>query len=302
MNTPTSLKNSRSCSVRRLTPNFISYFMDYVILSIIGLAMGLSGGLLGIGGSIVMIPAMTLAFGENQHLYQAASMICNFFVALSSVVAHRRAGTINLRTLRIMVPVGMVGVVLGVAGSNLSFFANERSYLLARIFGIFLVYVAVLNAYKLIKTLHRNPDADITTPYLAVPTRGSTVAVGLITGLSAGLLGIGAGSVATPLQQVWCKTPLRRAMSNSAGMIVCITWLGALIKNATLGQHHIDLPVFSTYPAWAVSLLIAWTTVPTALIGGYLGGYLMHRLPKNLVRACFIVIVGLAATQFLTVS
>ncbi|NIA17514.1 MAG: sulfite exporter TauE/SafE family protein, partial [Planctomycetes bacterium] len=36
---------------------------------LIGLSMGLAGGLLGIGGSVVMIPTMFFVFGENQHLY-----------------------------------------------------------------------------------------------------------------------------------------------------------------------------------------------------------------------------------------
>jgi len=36
--------------------------MDYFILAAIGVVMGLFGGLLGIGGSVVMIPAMVLAF------------------------------------------------------------------------------------------------------------------------------------------------------------------------------------------------------------------------------------------------
>ncbi len=40
--------------------------------------MGLFGGLLGLGGSTIMIPALVMVFGENQHLYQAAAMICNF--------------------------------------------------------------------------------------------------------------------------------------------------------------------------------------------------------------------------------
>ena len=55
--------------------------MDYILYSIIGLSMGVVGGTLGIGGAVFMIPAMTFVFGENQHLYQAAAMICIFFVS-----------------------------------------------------------------------------------------------------------------------------------------------------------------------------------------------------------------------------
>ena len=68
--------------------------MDYVIFMGIGLAMGLLGGLLGIGGGIVMIPAMVFFFGENQHLYQAAAIMCAFGVSCSAVIAHRKAQAI----------------------------------------------------------------------------------------------------------------------------------------------------------------------------------------------------------------
>jgi len=65
--------------------------MEYLALATIGIVMGLFGGLLGIGGSVVMIPALVFLFGENQHLYQASAMICNFFVGGASVVVHKKA-------------------------------------------------------------------------------------------------------------------------------------------------------------------------------------------------------------------
>ena len=40
---------------------------DLLIIAVIGLTAGLLGGMLGIGGSIVMIPAMSYVFGYDQH-------------------------------------------------------------------------------------------------------------------------------------------------------------------------------------------------------------------------------------------
>ena len=65
---------------------------EMLILMAIGLCAGLLGGLLGIGGSVVMIPAMSVIFGPAQHLYQGAAMIVNFFVVIPAVIQHRRAG------------------------------------------------------------------------------------------------------------------------------------------------------------------------------------------------------------------
>ena len=81
--------------------------MDYLILLTIGLVMGVLGGLLGIGGSVIMIPAMTVAFGENQHLYQASAMICNFCVGASSALAHKKARSLYKPVLKSMVPMAM---------------------------------------------------------------------------------------------------------------------------------------------------------------------------------------------------
>jgi uncharacterized membrane protein YfcA len=50
----------------------------------------------------------------------------------------------------------------------------------------------------------------------------------MLTGGAAGLLGSGAGSVATPMQQFFLRMPLKRAMSNSASVIVGIAWIGDL--------------------------------------------------------------------------
>mgnify|MGYP000055993888 FL=1 len=267
--------------------------MDIVIYLVIGLCMGVLGGMLGIGGSVFMIPAMTLAFDENQHLYQAAAMICNFFVASSSMLAHRKAEAWVKSVLLWLVPAAIVGIFGGVMLSNAPVFEGEKSYLLARAFGIFLVYVVIYNSYRLY--LHLHPKIEVVSKSMPPKkiARVFSVICGAITGLAAGLLGIGAGTVATPLQQVTLKLPLKNAMSNSAVTIVCISWLGAIYKNATLAQHGI---------AVADSLKIAAWVIPGAVVGGFIGGHLMHTLPKNIVRGIFIGVCLMAAIKLLTVT
>ena len=266
--------------------------MEIALLIIIGLAMGVIGGMLGIGGAVFLIPALTFVFGENQHLYQAASMICIFFVSGSALIAHRKAKAISNEVLIRLIPAAMLGIVGGVALSNCSFFEGDKDYILARLFGIFLAYVAFYNALRLVRSMkqHRNLERD---EPLQQPKTIPAALCGLATGLASGLLGIGAGTVATPLQQFSLKRPLREAMSNSAAAIVSISWLGAIYKNATLAQHGIGV---------TESLRIAVFIIPGAIIGGYIGGRLMHALPKNIVRAVFIAVCIIAAIKLLTVS
>ncbi|MHC4553391.1 MAG: sulfite exporter TauE/SafE family protein [Planctomycetota bacterium] len=265
-----------------------------MILIAFGLVMGLLGGMLGIGGAVVLIPMMTFYKGENQHLYQAAAMICIFFVSSASLIAHKKAKALSRQTLIRMVPGALVGIVAGVALSNSPLFEGQNDYLLARVFGGFLAYVAIYNGIRLFRSLRQeSPAAEEPLPPEQKPNTLLTGALGLITGTASGLLGIGAGTVATPLQQLCLKSPMRRAMGNSATLIVCVSWLGAIYKNATLAEHGID---------FVDSFKIAICIIPGAIIGGFFGGHLMHTLPKNIVRIVFIVVCVIAAAKLLTVS
>ena len=264
--------------------------MDYLIFLVTGILMGVFGGLLGIGGSIIMIPALVFAFGENQHLYQASAMICNFFVGLGAVLVHRKANVLVGDVVKWLVPFAVIGIIIGVAISNSSVFAREKSYLLARLYGGFALYVGVYNLLVFRRGRGGADGFDISR------TRSSpvlTILCGVLTGILAGLLGIGGGVVCVPLQQFFLKMPLKRAISNSAATIASISLFGAFYKNVTLSAHGIEI---------IESLKIAGCVIPGALVGAFLGGHAMHKLPVNLVRAAFIVLCLLACYKLLTVS
>jgi len=264
--------------------------MDVAILVGIGLIMGIFGGLLGIGGSVVMIPAMAWAFGENQHLWQASAMICNFAVAVTSAIVHHRESMLVRDVIKLMFPAALVGVLAGVAISNTSIFAGHNSYLLARIFGGFMVYLAVYNIFRFGGTSGGEDGRDISQIRRSGPL---AIAAGAVAGIGNGLLGIGGGSISTPLQQLLLKMPLKRAMANSAAMIMGISLFGAAYKNATLGQHGIE---------WTESVRIAAIVAPTAIVGSVIGTRLMHKVHKDWVRAIFIGVALLAAWRLLTIA
>ena len=264
--------------------------MDYFIYTAIGLVMGLFGGLLGIGGSIVMIPALVFAFGQKQHLYQASAMICNFFVCASAVVVHRKADVLVIDVVKWLIPAGLVGIVSGVWLSNIDFFAGANSRNLTRLFGFFIIYVAIYNIVKF-RDKHGGQDGlDISKVNKSTPL---TLFCGLLTGFTAGFLGLGGGTVCTPMQQLCLKMPLKRAISNSAALIASMALIGAFYKNITLNKHGI---------AATESLRIAIVVIPTAIVGAWIGSHLMHKLPKHLVRIIFIALLIIAAARMLTVN
>lgn len=263
------------------------------IIAAVGLLAGTLGGMLGVGGSVIMIPALALLFGQdktpgfNQHLYQAAAMIVNVAVALPAARRHYRSGTMSVAALKFMLPAALLLILVGVWTSNLPIFSSNGEaagpVLLGRVMAAFLLYVIGLNIYRMIRPAAERATLDDAAAYITKP-RGLTV--GSIMGFVAGLLGIGGGAVSVPLQQVLLKLPLRSCIANSSAIICLTAGFGAIFKNATLSQHSLH---------WQDSLLIAALLSPTALVGGHLGAHLTHVFPVRIVRVIFIALMILAA-------
>jgi len=255
--------------------------MEFVILIVLGLAAGALGGLLGIGGSVLMIPVLTLVLGRDQHVSQAAAMIVNVFVALPGVFRHHLARAIEWPVVRRMIPAGLVFILAGVALSN-----TLDARVLGNIFGGFLLTYVV--GTQVLRVVRRGKQV----PEHAPPRAGwlSAGGVGAIAGLAAGLLGIGGGVIAVPLLHVMCRLPLRRAIAASATMMCVTSVFGAAAKNATLSGLDLDV---------SESLLIAACLVPTAIAGGLYGAGLTHSLPLKWVRLVLNVLLLVAAIKFL---
>ncbi len=262
--------------------------VQYLLLVSIGFMAGLLGGLLGIGGSVLMIPGMTFVLGPAQHLYQGAAMIVNFFVALPAVVQHLRARAILVPVIRVMIPTVVISVLVGVWFSDRPWFRGDNQVYLARIFGGFMVYMAAYNIYRFF-TNRRLPEMDELAARKL--SRWKTVlTVGVPMGLSGGLLGIGGGAVAVPLQQVFLRVPLRQAVANSATTILPLSIIGACYKNYANAQ--VGIPFQKAF-------MLALILIPTAMIGGYLGGKMTHLLPRRFVRFVLIVVLLTAAVGML---
>ncbi len=254
------------------------------IIPVVGLLAGVLGGMLGVGGSVVMIPGLTLFLGPAQHLYQATAMIANVFVAVPATIRHRRAGAMHGPALRGMLPAAVLFILVGVWLSNRAVFAGVDGELwLRRVFALFLAYVIGMNVHRLFDGSGRDGDPPVSEAEHVTTTRGGVV--GAIMGTVAGLLGIGGGAVAVPMQQVLLRLPLRSCIANSSAIICVSAAVGAVYKNLTLpGEYR-----------WQTSLLIAALLAPSAFIGGRIGASLTHRLPLRQVRLAFVLLMFAAA-------
>ena len=255
---------------------------------LIGLGGGLAGGLLGIGGSMVMIPLMTVLFGPRQHLYQAAAMIVNFFVGAPAVFHHLRARAVMGVVVRQMVPAAALCVILGVLTSELPIFRGDRTKYLTGMFGLFLLSVA---AADIRKGLGRQPGRTDDETGGQRPVRRSAWIVGVPAGFLGGLLGVGGGFIAVPLQRRLLGLPLRNAIANSAATIVALSAIGASLKNYTLVTEQGE-------PLWD-SVRLALMLIPGAVAGSLIGSRLTHILPVRTVHAVFTVFLLIAAGRMI---
>jgi uncharacterized membrane protein YfcA len=109
-----------------------------VILAIVmGAAGGVVSGMLGVGGGILFVPALTLVLSLSQVKAEATSLLAIIPVAFVGAIRQRRYGNVRLRDGAVLGALSALGVIAGVA------LANELTQRALRIgFAVLLVVVA----------------------------------------------------------------------------------------------------------------------------------------------------------------
>jgi uncharacterized membrane protein YfcA len=110
-----------------------------IILVIIGFMTGVFGGLFGVGGAIMMIPAMVYFLGVDQHTAQGTSLAVMLPpIGLFAAYNYYKAGQVNIWYAVIIAVTFMVG---GYFGSKIALYLPEQ--LMKKIFAVFLILVAL---------------------------------------------------------------------------------------------------------------------------------------------------------------
>ena len=114
-------------------------YSDILLLLLIGLIAGTIGGSMGVGGGIVIVPALILFFGFSQHTAQGTSLaVLMFPMAIFGAYNYHKNGYVNIKYALILVLAFAVGQYLG---SLVSVNLPER--LLRKVFGGFVVLVGL---------------------------------------------------------------------------------------------------------------------------------------------------------------
>lgn len=249
----------------------------------IGLVAGVVGGLAGIGGSIIMIPALALILKyetpdkSEHHLYMAAAMCVNVVVSVTSHWKHRRKGVRDPRLLKLLLP-GMVGGIgFGVLLSD-QLEGNTLKLALVCFLMLYCVYNAATAVFKL-------PERELE----GVEASGARVlTIGGGTGVLSGLLGIGGGIVMVPLMQIWARIPLRRAIAASASVMWISAAIGASLKVFGLRQHGLS---------WVDAVLLAGPMAAGAAVGAPIGATLTHALKLPHLKLAISIILAIAGAR-----
>ena len=113
--------------------------MSVFMIILVGLAAGIAGGFLGIGGGIIMVPALVFFFGMTQHQAQGtvlATMVPP--IGLLAAMKYYYAGNVKIK---IAVFLCMGFFVGGLLGAQCAHYISET--LLKRIFGIVLFFISI---------------------------------------------------------------------------------------------------------------------------------------------------------------
>ena len=257
--------------------------VEALLLLILGVGAGWLGALVGIGGGIIVVPALVLGFGIEMRPAVAASLASVIATSTAAGSVYVGSGLTNMRlamTLEIATTLG------GITGGLLA--AAVPSHVLAAIFAAMMLVTVVLT----LRAGGEEPHEAIARPLAAEtpigredfgqlagayfdPALGRLVdyratrlglgsAVSFLAGLASGLLGLGGGFLKVPAMHLGMRVPLKVAAATSNFMIG-VTAVSSFFVYFARGDLHPFLACTVTLGVVAGALALGLTPVARVL-------------------------------------
>jgi len=245
-----------------------------------GAAAGILAGLFGVGGGMIMVPALTFLLpriGVPHSIYMQVAIATSLAVigvtSLSSTLSHHRRGAVAWPVFARIAP----GLVLGaLAGAWLAHGLSADA--LRSIVGV----GALLVATQML--LGAVPHTGESRP---PPAPAELFAAGALIGTLSSLVGIGGGSLTVPYLG-WRGLRIQQAVGTSADCGVPIAWAGALGFIVT-GWRQPGLP---DWTLGYVSLAGFGGLAVASVLTAPLGAALAHRLPPVVLKRGFALLLA----------
>lgn len=257
-----------------------------VALAGAGLFAGLIGGLFGVGGGIVLVPALfhvLAAFGIEEsvrtHVAVATSLSTILATSWRSLSTHLKSGAVDVDILKTWLPWIAFGAVLGalVAGA-------VNGQVLLFVFGFGLLAISANMAFT--------KDSWRIAPDM--PKGATRGVVATTIGALSAMMGIGGGAFGVTVMTL-CGRPIHQAVATASGFGAAIALPAALINVGT-GWNTEGLPPFSAgyvnLPGFVILGLLTSITAPY-------GARLAHRLNRARLKQFFAVFLALTAANLL---
>ncbi len=235
------------------------------------IAIGVSLGLLGSGGSILTVPVLVYLFGQDEKLAIAGSLGVVGTVALVASLQNLRAGQIDGRAVLLFGVPGMAGTYLGAWSASVVPGIVQLS-----LFAI----VMLVAAWFMLRPLRLEPVSHV-APRAAWKIGANGLAVGAL----AGLVGVGGGFLIVPALVMLCGLSMHRAMATSLVIIAMQSYSGFWKYLDVLQQQDLHLD---------------WRTlglVTVLAIGGSVAGrFVAQRMPQDRLKrifALFLLVMGI---------
>jgi len=247
-----------------------------------GAAAGVTAGLLGVGGGIVLVPVLwnlftSLGVDESirMHVAVGTSLATIIATSASSVRAHHKRGAVDVALLRHWGPWIFAGVLIGTALAG-----SVRGRVLTLVFATMAMIVAIYMGFS-------RPDWRLADQ---LPRGGPRAALAAIIGAISAMMGIGGGTLSVPILSLF-GYPMHRAVGTAAAIGFIIGIPGA-IGFAITGWHAASLPPFSL---GYVSLLGFALIFPTSTLLAPYGARLAHGLNTRHLKRVFAVFLAVTA-------
>jgi uncharacterized membrane protein YfcA len=253
---------------------------------VLGGGVGILAGMLGVGGGVIIVPALAVLFAKQQfhpehvqHLVVGTSLATIVFTSIASMKAHHERESVDWAIVRRMAPAIILGTL---AGSLLASHMSTR--LLQWVFVVFL-YVLVVQMFM---------KAEVKPAQTQSKHTVAMTFVGSLIGALSSMVGIGGGSMVVPFLS-WCHVSMRTAIGTSSAIGLFIALTGSF-GSIVFAKSEAFLPKYSFgyiyLPALAGIAVVSMLTAP-------LGARLAHRLPVTTLKRGFACLLLVIATKLL---
>jgi len=247
------------------------------LLIIVGLGAGTLGSMTGVGGGIIMTPALTfMGFAPAQ--ISSTSLFAVTFTSASSSISYAMQKKIYYKVGLKMASAAIPGAIAGAFISNVIAIEPFKIY-----FGILLMLAGIYIAYSssFIKERQKGPKGNDKKSKLLRPLFYSGA---FSAGIISSLFGVGGGIVFVPLLVLVLGMALTTASPTSQIALLITSFVGT-VTQAVLGHPDYLL---------AASLSVG------AFVGGQIGAKISHKVRESLLRKLLSISLIAVALKFIS--